>query len=51
MGNNVLLINPSYNPSYAGTKASIVNPVNPTLGLAKLSNDRSKTQDFLEIKI
>ena len=25
-----LLINPSYSPSYAGTKASIVNPVYPT---------------------
>jgi len=34
---NVLLINPSYNPSYAGTKASIVNPVHPTLGLATIA--------------
>ena len=32
-----LLINPSYSPSYAGTKASIVNPVYPTLGLATIA--------------
>ena len=33
----VLLINPSYQPSYGGTKASIVNPFFPTLGLATLA--------------
>ena len=34
---NVLLINPSYSPSYGGAKASIVNPVMPTLGLATIA--------------
>lgn len=33
----VLLINPSYNPSYGGAKASIVNPIHPTLGLATIA--------------
>jgi len=33
----VLLINPSYRPSYGGAKASIVNPVMPTLGLATIA--------------
>ncbi len=33
----VLLINPSYVPSYSGTRASIVNPVFPTLGLATVA--------------
>ena len=32
-----LLINPSYSPSYAGTKVSIVNPEFPTLGLATIA--------------
>ena len=30
----ILLINPSYQPSYGGAKAGIVNPIHPTLGLA-----------------
>jgi len=34
---NVLLINPSYQPSYGGAKASIVNPIHPTLGLATIA--------------
>ena len=34
---NVLLINPSYQGSYGGTKASIVNPIMPTLGLATIA--------------
>ena len=34
---NVLLINPSYEPSYGGAKASIVNPIMPTLGLATIA--------------
>lgn len=34
---NILLINPSYNPSYGGAKASIVNPIHPTLGLATIA--------------
>ena len=33
----VLLINPSYAPSYSGAKASIANPVFPTLGLATIA--------------
>lgn len=33
----VLLINPSYSPSYGGTKGSIVNPIHPTLGLATIA--------------
>jgi len=35
--NRVLLINPSYSASYGGSKASIVNPVAPTLGLATIA--------------
>ncbi len=34
---NVLLINPSYMASYGGAKASIVNPIHPTLGLATIA--------------
>ena len=49
MGNNVLLINPSYNPSYAGTKASIVNPVNPTLGLATIAATADERGHKVEI--
>ena len=37
MPNKVLLINPSYSASYGGTKASVVNPVCPTLGLATIA--------------
>ncbi|MBI4848388.1 MAG: cobalamin B12-binding domain-containing protein [Nitrospirae bacterium] len=33
----VLLINPSYQGSYGGAKASIVNPIQPTLGLATIA--------------
>ncbi|RAU21844.1 radical SAM protein [Paramagnetospirillum kuznetsovii] len=33
----VLLINPSYTLSYGGAKASIVNPIHPTLGLATIA--------------
>lgn len=33
----VLLINPSYQPSYGGARASIVNPIHPTLGLATIA--------------
>jgi len=33
----VLLINPSYSPSYGGAKASLVNPIHPTLGLATIA--------------
>ena len=37
MPNKVLLINPSYSPSYGGTKVGIVNPICPTLGLATIA--------------
>jgi len=33
----VLLVNPSYQPSYGGAKAAIVNPIHPTLGLATIA--------------
>jgi anaerobic magnesium-protoporphyrin IX monomethyl ester cyclase len=33
----VLLVNPSYSPSYGGAKGSIVNPIHPTLGLATIA--------------
>jgi anaerobic magnesium-protoporphyrin IX monomethyl ester cyclase len=33
----VLLINPSYQPSYGGTRGGIVNPIHPTLGLATIA--------------
>ncbi|MBF0323969.1 MAG: B12-binding domain-containing radical SAM protein [Alphaproteobacteria bacterium] len=33
----VLLLNPSYLPSYGGAKAGIVNPIHPTLGLATIA--------------
>lgn len=34
---SVLLINPSYDPTYGGTKGGVTNPVFPTLGLATIS--------------
>ncbi len=34
---NVLLINPSYQASYGSSKASLVNPIMPTLGLATIA--------------
>jgi len=34
---NVLLINPSYSPSYGDAKGAIVNPIFPTLGLATIA--------------
>jgi anaerobic magnesium-protoporphyrin IX monomethyl ester cyclase len=33
----VLLINPSYSPSYGETKVKVVNPIYPTLGLATIA--------------
>lgn len=48
----VLLINPSYVPSYSGTKASIVNPVFPTLGLATIgaaARARGHTVNILDL--
>jgi anaerobic magnesium-protoporphyrin IX monomethyl ester cyclase len=34
---NVLLINPSYQPSYGGSRGGIINPIFPTLGLATIA--------------
>ena len=44
-----LLINPSYSPSYAGTKVSIVNPVFPTLGLATIAAAALQRKHEVEI--
>ena len=46
---NVLLINPSYNPSYGGVKASIVNPIMPTLGLATIAATALQKNHKVEI--
>ena len=45
----VLLINPSYQPSYGGTKASIVNPFFPTLGLATIAATAQQRGHEVEI--
>lgn len=48
----VLLINPSYSPSYGGAKASIVNPIHPTLGLATIAavaRDRGHIVEILDL--
>jgi len=52
MSNKVLLVNPSYSPSYGGTKAGIVNPVCPTLGLATIAataNERGHEVEILDL--
>ena len=45
----VLLINPSYQPSYGNTKASIVNPFFPTLGLATIAATTQQRGHKVEI--
>ena len=45
----VLLINPSYRPSYGGVKASIVNPIMPTLGLATIAATALQKNHKVEI--
>ena len=45
----VLLINPSYQASYGGTKASIVNPFFPTLGLATIAATAKQQGHKVEI--
>lgn len=45
----VLLINPSYQGSYGGAKASIVNPIMPTLGLATIAAMALKRGHSVEI--
>ena len=49
MSNKILLINPSYNSSYGGTKAAIVNPVAPTLGLATIAATALEKGNKVEI--
>ena len=49
MSNKVLLINPSYSPSYGGTKAGIVNPICPTLGLATIAATATERGHKVEI--
>jgi anaerobic magnesium-protoporphyrin IX monomethyl ester cyclase len=49
---NVLLINPSYQPSYGGTRGGIINPIHPTLGLATIAasaRDRGHRVDILDL--
>ena len=49
---NVLLINPSYQPSYGGARGGIVNPIHPTLGLATIAGaarDRGHQVDILDL--
>ena len=45
----ILLINPSYSPSYGGVKASIVNPIMPTLGLATIAATALQKNHKVEI--
>ena len=46
---DILLINPSYSASYSGAKASIVNPVMPTLGLATIAAENRRRGHNVEI--
>ncbi len=45
----VLLINPSYVPSYSGSKGAITNPVFPTLGLATIAASAMQRGHTVEI--
>ena len=45
----VLLINPSYSPSYGGTKVKVVNPIYPTLGLATIAATALQRKHNVEI--
>ncbi|HIB43665.1 MAG TPA: radical SAM protein [Nitrospina sp.] len=45
----ILLINPSYEASYGGSKASIVNPFFPTLGLATIAATAKQNGHQVEI--
>lgn len=45
----VLLINPSYVPSYSGSKGAITNPVFPTLGLATIAASAMQRGHQVEI--
>lgn len=49
---SVLLINPSYSPSYGDAKGAIVNPIFPTLGLATIAavaRDRGHNVSILDL--
>ena len=45
----ILLINPSYSPSYGGTKVKVVNPIYPTLGLATIAATALQGKHKVEI--
>ena len=49
MGSKVLLINPSYSPSYGGSKVGLVNPIAPTLGLATIAATAEQRGHIVEI--
>ena len=49
MANKILLINPSYSPSYGGSKVGIVNPIAPTLGLATIAATAVQRGHIVEI--
>lgn len=45
----VLLINPSYVPSYGGARGGIINPIHPTLGLATIAATAKQRGHKVEI--
>ncbi len=45
----VLLVNPSYEPSYGGARGGIVNPIHPTLGLATIAATAKQRGHDVEI--
>jgi anaerobic magnesium-protoporphyrin IX monomethyl ester cyclase len=45
----VLLINPSYEPSYGGARGGIVNPIHPTLGLATIAGSARQRGHHVDI--
>ena len=49
MASKILLINPSYSPSYGGSKVGIVNPIAPTLGLATIAATAEQRGHIVEI--
>ena len=49
MVKKVLLVNPSYSPSYGGSKVGIVNPIAPTLGLATIAATAEQRGHKVEI--
>ena len=48
---NILLINPSYQASYGGSKVSIINPIFPTLGLATIAAPALRAGHTVEIMV